>query len=259
MPRFCTRKRRNSTSSATGILNGVDGEIWNPARDAALASPYDADNLAGKAICKQALQAEAGLVANDGAPLFVMISRLTSQKGVDLVLGALPALLRVGGQLAVLGSGDAGLEAALRDAARAYPDRVAVRIGYDEAFAHRLVAGADAILVPSRFEPCGLTQLYGLRYGTLPLVRRVGGLADTVVDAREGDRATGFVFDEATPGALATAIERAAAHFAQSASWRTTMRRAMAQDFSWEAAAAGYLALYAGLVAAGAGATTTGA
>ena len=250
---------RSRASALTGILNGVDGEIWNPARDAALASPYDADNLAGKAICKQALQAEAGLVANDGAPLFVMISRLTSQKGVDLVLGALPALLRVGGQLAVLGSGDAGLEAALRDAARAYPDRVAVRIGYDEAFAHRLVAGADAILVPSRFEPCGLTQLYGLRYGTLPLVRRVGGLADTVVDAREGDRATGFVFDEATPGALATAIERAAAHFAQSASWRTTMRRAMAQDFSWEAAAAGYLALYAGLVAAGAGATTTGA
>jgi starch synthase len=138
--------------------------------------------------------------------------------------------------------------AALQDAARAHPGRVAVRIGYDEALAHRIIAGADAILVPSRFEPCGLTQLYGLRYGTLPVVRRVGGLADTVVDAAEGVRATGFVFDAATPEALAEAIARCLALWRRPAGWRALMWRAMAQDFSWDAAAAGYLALYADLL-----------
>ena len=161
------------------------------------------------------------------------------------MLGALPALLQAGGQLLVLGSGDPDLEAALRDAARARPGRVAVRIGYDEAFAHRAIAGADVILVPSRFEPCGLTQLYGLRYGTLPLVRRVGGLADTVVDASDAERATGFAFDAASPEALAQALARASALYDQPAAWREIMLRAMAQDFSWDAAAAAYLALYA--------------
>jgi len=240
---------RSRAGDLSGILNGVDREVWNPARDAALPARYDAADLSGKLQCKRALQAEAGLAVDGAAPLFGIVSRLTEQKGVDLVLGALPALLHAGGQLLVQGSGDAALEAALRDAALAYPGRVAVRIGYDEAFAHRVVAGADVIMVPSRFEPCGLTQLYGLRYGTLPLVRRVGGLADTVVDAADADRATGFAFDAATPAALEHAVARATALFGDPMQWRALMLRAMALDFSWDAAAAAYLALYAAIVA----------
>jgi starch synthase len=154
----------------------------------------------------------------------------------------------------VVGTGEPALEAALREAERAHPGRVAVRIAYDEQLAHRLVAGADAIVVPSRFEPCGLTQLYGLRYGTLPVVRRVGGLADTVVDAndvhlRDGS-ATGFVFEAATPVALEHAVERAVALYRQPEAWQRVMRQAMAQDFSWDHAARDYLALYRELVAA---------
>jgi len=182
-----------------------------------------------------------------------VVSRLTAQKGLDLVLAALPALLRQGAQLMVQGSGDPVLEAAFGAAAHAHPGQVAVRVGYDESLAHRLIAGADLMLVPSRFEPCGLTQLYALRYGTLPLVRRVGGLADTVVDADEtalrANRATGFAFDAATPAALEAAIERAVGLFAQPERWRALMRSAMAQDFSWDGAARGYLDLYGALLA----------
>ena len=232
----------------SGILNGVDCDIWNPARDFALAEPYSIDALEGKVKCKQALQTEMGLACEPESPLLCMLSRFTSQKGLDLVLDVLPALLRHGAQLALQGSGEPGLEAACRQVAQAYPGRVATRIGYDEAQAHRLVAGADAILVPSRFEPCGLTQMYGLRYGTLPVVRRVGGLADTVVDAsenalREG-RASGFVFDTATPQALQKALERALSLYRQPKLWRQVMLCAMAQDFSWEGAAQAYMALY---------------
>ncbi len=240
---------RSRKADLSGILNGVDGEVWNPTHDTALAAGYSADEMSGKALCKQALQAETGLAERADVPLFGIVSRLTSQKGLDLVLGALPGLLRRGGQLLVQGTGEPSLEVAFSSAARSHPGHVAVRIGYDEALAHRLVAGADVILVPSRFEPCGLTQLYGLRYGSLPLVRRVGGLADTVVDAREADRATGFVFDAATPEALERAIERAIALYGQPEAWQALMRRAMAQDFSWDTAAASYLALYAALVA----------
>ncbi len=236
---------RDRGADVSGILNGVDGEVWNPRLDPALAARYGADSLDAKAQCKLALQQEAGLEPRADAPLVCLVSRLTAQKGVDLLLAALPALLRAGAQLAVLGSGDQALEAALQAAARAHPGRVAVRIGYDEGLAHRLIAGGDAIAVPSRFEPCGLTQLYGLRYGTLPVVRRVGGLADTVVDASDAARATGFVFDAATPEALAEALARVADTYRSPAVWQTMMRRAMAQDFSWDGAAAAYLALYA--------------
>jgi starch synthase len=232
----------------SGILNGVDPEVWNPAADSALASLYDAERPEGKAACKEALQREAGLAVAADAPLFAVVSRLTPQKGLDLVLGALPGLLARGAQLIVVGTGEIAFESALREACRAHPQAVAVRLVYDEGLAHRVIAGADAILVPSRFEPCGLTQLYGLRYGTLPLVRRVGGLADTVVDAsadalREG-RATGFVFDAAAPAALEHAADRLIALYRQPAAWRAVMRSAMAQDFSWDHAAAQYLALY---------------
>ncbi len=243
---------RGRGADVSGVLNGVDGAVWDPSTDAGIAARYSAVQLAGKARCKQALQAELGLAPRADAPVFGVVSRLTSQKGLDLVLGALPGLLRRGGQLALQGAGDAALEAAFLAAAKAHPGEVAVRIGYDEALAHRLIAGADAILVPSRFEPCGLTQLYGLRYGTLPVVRRVGGLADTVVDASDdalqADRATGFTFDAATPAALDAALQRASTLYAQPERWRRLMARAMAQDFSWDGAAQKYVALYRDLI-----------
>ena len=244
---------RSRGGAVHGILNGVDGTVWDPATDADLAERYEVRKLAGKAACKLALQTELGLEPQAGAPLFGVVSRLTSQKGLDLLLDALPVLRRCGGQLALQGTGDPALEAAFVAAARADPRSVAVRIGYDEAFAHRLIAGADAILVPSRFEPCGLTQLYGLRYGTLPVVRRVGGLADTVVDASDdavrAGRATGFVFDAATPAALVVALQRAVDAFAKPALWKQLMVCAMTQDFSWEGAAKAYRALYDELMA----------
>lgn len=236
----------------SGILNGVDGAVWNPASDALIGARYSATALDGKARCKAALQQELGLAVDAGAPLFAVVSRLTSQKGLDLVLDALPALLEGpvagGAQLAVLGNGDPALEAAFAAAAAMNPGRVAVRLTYDEQLAHRMVAGADAMLVPSRFEPCGLTQLYALRYGTVPVVRRVGGLADTVVDADaravQDDWATGFMFGPATPAALAQALAQAVSAWRQPVLWRRLMLRGMAQNFSWDAAASQYMTLY---------------
>ena len=245
---------RGRGADVSGVLNGVDGQVWNPADDTALAAHYSPAQMAGKARCKQLLQRELGLAEKPDVPLFGVVSRLTAQKGLDLVLGALPGLVQRGAQLALQGSGEPGLEAAFREAAKAQPPQVGVRVGYDEAFAHRLIAGADAILVPSRFEPCGLTQMYGLRYGTLPIVRRVGGLGDTVVDASsdnlQADRATGFVFDAASVSALDGALQRAAEVFTKDrATWDKLQRRAMSQDFSWRGAATQYLELYRSIAA----------
>lgn len=235
-------------ATVSGILNGVDGEVWNPATDPALSHRYSADDLAGKALCKRALQRRMGLADDDEPLLVAVVSRLSGQKGLDLLLEALPSLLDRGVQLALLGTGEPGLEAAFRQLAASRPSQVAVQIGYDEAWAHQMIGAADVVLVPSRFEPCGLTQLYGLRYGTLPIVRRVGGLADTVVDAHEAtladDTATGFAFDAATPAALDDAVRRAQALRSRSDAWRQVMRRAMAQEFSWSAAATQYTRLY---------------
>ena len=233
-------------------IPSVDGAIWNPAEDAHIAAPFTANALQGKAVCKTALQQELGLRLEPEAPLFALVSRLTSQKGLDLVLQALPNVLQGpaegGVQLAVQGNGDPGLEAAFLAAAAAHPGRVAVRTRYDEPLAHRMIAGADAMLVPSRFEPCGLTQLYALRYGTVPLVRRVGGLADTVVDATPDavatDRATGFMFGPATSGALEQAVAQTVHAYRQPALWRQLVLRRMAQNLSWDVAARQYLALY---------------
>lgn len=237
---------RSRGDAVSGIINGIDAAVWNPANDPAIAQRYDAERLAGKRVCRQALQAELGLLVDDKALLLTIVSRLTAQKGLDLLLAALPEMLAKGVQLAVQGTGEPALEAAFRMAQAAHPGRIHVHIGYDEARAHRLVAGADAIAVPSRFEPCGLTQLYGLRYGTLPIVRRVGGLADTVQDDTGlGDQAsTGFTFDAATPAAFAGAIGRAAATLAQPPRWQAIMRRAMARPLSWQGPARDYLALY---------------
>ena len=242
---------RTRAARLSGILNGVDTAVWNPATDPGIAQRYNAAAPAGKRVCKRALQAELGLPALD-VPLFTLVSRLTHQKGIDLLLDALPELARHNAQLAVLGSGEPALEAALQSAVAEYPTQVAVKIGYDEALSHRLIAGADVILVPSRFEPCGLTQLYGLRYGTLPLVRRCGGLADTVIDATESNRgadlATGFTFEHATGADLAAAVRRAVTLYHEAPAWLRLMHRAMAQDVSWHRAAQQYLALYRGLV-----------
>jgi starch synthase len=234
---------RGRGAHVLGILNGIDDEVWNPATDPAIAERYDAERPQGKRACRRALQQELGLEGDDDALLLTVVSRLTAQKGLDLVLGALPALVAQGVQLAVQGTGDPSLEAAFTIAQRSHPGRVQVCIGYDEARAHRLIAGADAIAVPSRFEPCGLTQMYGLRYGTLPLVRRVGGLADTVSDVQQPG-GTGFVFDDATPAALAACVARAVALKRDGAAWQAAMARGMAQQLSWGGPAREYLALY---------------
>ena len=241
---------RQRGESVSGILNGVDPAVWDPARDRALAAPYGPANRDGKRDCRRALQQLAGLRADDSGPLWAVVSRLTAQKGMDLLLQALPRLLADGGQLAMLGSGDAALEQAWRDAAARHPGQVFVRIGYDEPLAHQIVAGADGMLVPSRFEPCGLTQLYALRYGTVPLVRGVGGLADTVADLRaDPSAATGFVFDEASVEALSEALGRAAVAWRDPPLWQSLVRRGMEQDFSWAHSAADYRALYQRMLA----------
>lgn len=231
-----------------GILNGVDDRIWDPAHDTQTAERYERSRLAGKLGCRTALQLELRLTAQQQAPVFGMVSRLTDQKGVNLVLAGLPELLARGGQLVVLGSGDAGLEAELRAAMRSHPRSVAVHLGFDETLAHRIVSGADVILVPSRFEPGGLTQLYGLKYGTLPLVRRVGGLADTVVDCSlenlASDVATGFVFDRFDDKDYLGALRRAFALWNREKDWKRVQQRAMAQDFGWDASAAKYAEVY---------------
>ncbi len=240
-------RRREGVLS--GILNGVDPTVWDPQHDSNLPRGYGLDDAAsGKQAARRALQRRLGLDQDQGAPLFGAVSRLTPQKGLDLLLAILPELAAGGGQLALLGSGDPDLERGFADAAQAQQGRVGVELGYDEALSHLIMAGADVLVMPSRFEPCGLTQLYALRYGALPLVRRVGGLADTVVDADAVSlahgTATGFAFDEESAGGLSSAIRRAGALFGQRAVWQRMVRRAMTRDFSWEAAARQYLALY---------------
>ncbi|MBS0559047.1 MAG: glycogen synthase GlgA [Proteobacteria bacterium] len=232
----------------TGILNGIDDATWNPAADAHLAAPYDAARLDGKAADRAALQAETGLDPDPAALLACVVSRLTDQKGLDLLAEALPVLLDGGGQLALLGSGVAEMEDAFHALAAAHPGRVSVRIGYDEALSHRLVAGADAIVVPSRFEPCGLTQLIGLRYGTIPIVARTGGLADSVIDANvaalQAGVATGFVFEPVDAEGMRHALRRALAAFADRTAWRGMIQAAMRQPVGWTRSAAQYRALY---------------
>jgi len=243
---------RSRGADVSGILNGIDTAVWNPATDTALAQPYDAQQLRGKAACKAALQRRFELPASADTPLLGVVSRLTPQKGLDLLLAALPDVLRSGSQLVVQGTGDPALEAAWLAASRSHPGSVGVRLGYDEAGAHAVVAGADMVLVPSRFEPCGLTQMYGMRYGTVPVVRRAGGLADTVRDADEdADAGCGFVFAQPSAASLGDAIGRAVSAYRQPQRWTALMRRGMAQDFGWGGPARQYMALYRSLAAGG--------
>ena len=232
-----------------GILNGIHVAQWDPSRDPHLPAHYGPGDLAGKAACKAALQREMGLPERNRVPLVGMIGRLAEQKGVDLVLEALPEVLGLDVQVAVLGSGRPDWEEMLTRMARERPGRLAVRIGFDEGLAHRIEAGADLFLMPSRFEPCGLNQLYSLRYGTVPVVRAVGGLEDTVEDYDGGRRGTGFKFREYQARAMLTALRRALDVWRDERAWRGLIDRGMAQDFSWDASAAGYEALFERLVA----------
>jgi starch synthase len=234
---------QSRAKDVSGILNGVDTVVWNPDRDPLIAADYSQSAMSGKILCKEALQKALHMDADLKAPIFAVVSRLTEQKGFDLLLPIIPLLIAQGAQFAIQGSGDAALEKKFDDLAKRYPGRIAVNFGYDESFAHKMIAGADALLVPSRFEPCGLTQLYALRYGTVPVVRQVGGLADTVKDG-----VTGFSFGPATSAALELAMKRAMKAFESSKTWSKIIRQGMAQNFSWDDAATQYMALYQRLV-----------
>jgi starch synthase len=234
---------RARAADVSGILNGVDTEIWSPET---AATPYSLRSFKGKAAARAALCDEFGLEVP--GPLALIISRMTDQKGIDLIPAAMPDFIAGGGGLLVLGSGDPALEGAMQALAAAYPGRVAVRIGYDEALSQRMFAGGDAVLVPSRFEPCGLTQMYGLRYGTLPVVSAVGGLADTVITANPAalavGAATGITFAPTDTVALGQALARLLTLYADQKTWAKMMRTAMRQPVGWETSAATYAALY---------------
>jgi starch synthase len=242
----------NRTGALTGILNGIDTDVWDPSTDVALTRGFDATTLSQKAANRAEVAARMGLDPDHDGPLFCVISRLTLQKGLDALAGALPALVESGGQLALLGTGDPELEQAFLDAAARYPGRVGVHIGYDEAFSHLIQGGSDAILIPSRFEPCGLTQLYGLRYGTLPVVARTGGLADTVIDANHAalaaGAATGFVFDDVSVAGIEAVLTRVGAAYADPALWQRMQQAAMRQPVGWETSARAYVQMYKSLI-----------
>jgi starch synthase len=241
---------RTRVTHLSGILNGIDTDTWNPATDPAISARYRTPP--GKAKNRAALRREFGLSEADG-PLCAVVSRLTEQKGLDLLLEALPALMEHGGQLVMLGSGDAALENAWREAAERN-DGVAVHLGYDEDLAHRLIAGADALLVPSRFEPCGLTQLYALRYGTIPLVAFTGGLADTVIPASPAALAagasTGVQVHPLATDTLALGLMDLCALFHDRETWARMQANAMAQPVGWDASAAAYAQLYREVIGA---------
>ena len=234
-----------------GILNGVDTGLWNPATDPLIASRYSADTLAAKAVNKSALRARLGLASAPEMPLFAVISRLTEQKGLDWLLEIAPQLLALPAQLVLLGGGEPEFERSFRALAQSHPREASATIGFDETLAHLIEAGADAFLMPSRFEPCGMNQMYSQRYGTPPVVRSTGGLADTVVDctpaALADGSASGFVFYEPSAAALLAAVERAARAWRNGATWRALQRNGMARDFGWGASARRYAEIYARL------------
>ena len=234
----------------TGIINGIDLDDWNPKTDKALRKNYSAKTIKNKYQNKEAIQQHFGLPVKEDVLVLGLISRLVAQKGIDLTIEAIATLLDKGAdiQLVCLGSGEADYEQSLRVLRAKYPDKVGVTIGYNEQLAHQIEAGADVFLMPSRFEPCGLNQLYSLRYGTLPLVRNTGGLADSVVDAFGDDLknnfATGFKFQEPTAEALEETLNRAITLFHHPRIWRRIILTAMAQDYSWAKSAQAYHALY---------------
>jgi starch synthase len=230
---------RHRGEALSGILNGIDTGMWDPARDSHIAQRYDARTLEGKAANKAALQRRMGLAVEPRLPLFGIVSRFTHQKGIDLVAAASEALASLPAQLVALGTGDREIEAAMSAAARRCPERIAVKVAFDEALAHAVEAGADLFLMPSRFEPCGLNQMYSQRYGTPPIARATGGLLDTVEDGE-----TGFLFHDPEIQDLLAAARRALQVYNDPARWRAMQRAGMARDFSWSKAARRYADLY---------------
>ncbi|MDM8557358.1 glycogen synthase GlgA [Candidatus Parabeggiatoa sp. HSG14] len=235
-----------------GILNGIDTEVWNPENDSCLKCHYSNNNLAGKTRNTQALRNKLKLASSKSAPLIGMISRLTEQKGIDLVIPIIPEIIKNGAQLVILGSGDKKLEENLLQLATLYPKRLSVTIGYDEELAHQIEAGANMFIMPSKFEPCGLNQMYSMCYGTIPIVRRTGGLADTVIDATpdniEKKIATGFVFEKADSSELLSCVQRALQTFRDKTTWRRLQHNGMTRDFSWQKSAGQYVSLYHQLI-----------
>jgi starch synthase len=246
---------RERADALTGILNGIDTEVWNPQTDPHIAYRFNANELHFRAANKAILQGQFNLEGRTDSLLLGVISRLSWQKGLDLLLDVIPTILSEGMQLALLGSGDADLQDRYQAAARVHPGRIAVVIGYDEIIAHLIQAGSDALLVPSRFEPCGLTQLCALRYGSVPIVSRVGGLEDTVVDISEADRSghagTGFKFGPVSSEGLAGALRKANLAFHDRLTWRRLQLSGMATDVSWRHRAGEYAQLYRDLARAG--------
>ena len=236
-----------------GILNGLDTDEWNPATDPYLVEHYDANNLDGKKAVKAALQSNLGLKAEAKTPLLGVVSRLTHQKGLDMLLSSAETLINQHDcQLVVLGSGDKNMEQGYRDLAKRFPKQISVTIGYNEELSHQIMAGCDIFIMPSRFEPCGLNQMYGLRYGTPPVVNNTGGLADSVQDTNEinfkNNTATGFVMQNAEPKALISAIERALGYYQDEKAWKIIQENGMRQNLDWTKSASAYLAMYQGLL-----------
>jgi len=235
-----------------GILNGIDTRAWDPATDRFLPRHYEFAHLRGKEANRTALRQRLGLDAGSAGPLLGSVGRITHQKGIDLLAAIIDDIAALPAQLVVLGTGTRALESSLQEAAGRHPGRVAVVVGFDEGLAHLIEAGADMFVMPSRFEPCGLNQMYSLRYATPPIVRATGGLADTVVDFSaanlEDDSANGFVFADATAEALLGAIRRGIAAWHNRPLWRRLQRNGMRQEFGWSGAAASYRAVYSGLL-----------
>lgn len=235
-----------------GILNGIETQEWDPANDPHLAKHYDAKRLAGKQAVKAALQTQLGLYADPDAPLLGVVSRLTYQKGLDSFLSVAEPLLHKGCQIALLGGGEAGLEQGFKTLSQQYPLQVSTNIGYNEALSHQIMAGADIFIMPSRFEPCGLNQMYGLRYGTPPVVTRTGGLADSIIDTNEATikagTATGFVIESTDPQQLLAKIRQALGYLQDDKVWKKIQRTGMRQDLGWGQSARAYMAIYQSLI-----------
>jgi starch synthase len=235
---------RKRSADLYGIVNGIDPDAWDPAKDPALPKAYSAGRLSGKQKCKETLQKQLKL-PRVPVPVLGMVTRLSDQKGLDILMDALPRILAMNCQLIILGTGDELYQRLLVEACEVHPDRIRVLFKYDDTLARRIYAGSDLFLMPSRYEPCGLGQMHALRYGTVPVVRRTGGLADTVVNFNPSTgKGTGFVFDDYSPDALATCVERALAEYVRPAVWKRIVRAGMKVDFSWTRSAKDYEKLY---------------
>jgi len=236
-------------SSLSGILNGIDLQTWDPASDTYIAQNYTVDSIEKKTVNKLDLQKQFKLEQSKDTVVFGIISRLAVQKGIDIIIDAVEQLTGENFQLAVIGSGDSNLQNQLQALALAHPGRIAVEIGYNEQISHKIEAGADVFLMPSRYEPCGLNQMYSHRYGTLPLVTRVGGLADTVIDLNESkDNANGFVIDSTSTPNLIQGMQSAIKTYSDKKQWQTMQRNAMLADYSWSESASHYIDMYEAIV-----------